>query len=134
MIPKEGESATLAKTITQSDIEQFAELVGDRNPVHVDPDFAKKTRFGRPIAHGMWGLSLVSAVLGTKLPGPGTIYLSQTVQFKAPVFAGDTLTAKVKVLEVRQDKPIVRLETTCENQKGELILTGESMVLVEDVD
>jgi 3-hydroxybutyryl-CoA dehydratase len=134
MIPKEGESATLVKTITQSDIEQFAELVGDRNPVHVNPDFAKKTRFGRPIAHGMWGLSLVSAVLGTKLPGPGTIYLSQTVQFKAPVFAGDTLTAKVKVLEVRQDKPIVKLETTCENQKGELILMGESVVLVEDAD
>jgi 3-hydroxybutyryl-CoA dehydratase len=134
MIPKEGESAALVKTITQSDIEQFAELVGDRNPVHVNPDFAKKTRFGRPIAHGMWGLSLVSAVLGTKLPGPGTIYLSQTVQFKAPVFAGDTLTAKVKVLEVRQDKPIVKLETTCENQKGELILKGESVVLVEDVD
>lgn len=134
MIPKEGETAKLIKTVTQSDIEQFAELVGDRNPVHVNPEFAKKTRFGRPIAHGMWGLSLVSAVLGTKLPGPGTIYLSQTVQFKAPVFAGDTLTAKVKVLEVRQDKPIVRLETTCENQKGELILTGESVVLVEDVD
>ncbi len=134
MIPKEGDTAKLIKTVTQSDIEQFAELVGDRNPVHVNPDFAKKTRFGRPIAHGMWGLSLVSAVLGTKLPGPGTIYLSQTVQFKAPVFAGDTLTAKVKVLEVRQDKPIVKLETTCENQKGELILKGESVVLVEDVD
>ncbi len=134
MVPKKGETATLVKTVTQGDIEQFAELVGDRNPVHVNPDFAKKTRFGRPIAHGMWGLSLVSAVLGTKLPGPGTIYLSQTVQFKAPVFAGDTLTAKVKVLEVRQDKPIVKLETTCENQKGELILTGESVVLVEDVD
>ena len=134
MIPKEGDTAKLIKTVTQSDIEQFAELVGDRNPVHVNPEFAKKTRFGRPIAHGMWGLSLVSAVLGTKLPGPGTIYLSQTVQFKAPVFAGDTLTAKVKVLEVRQDKPIVKLETTCENQKGELILTGESVVLVEDVD
>jgi acyl dehydratase len=134
MVPKKGETARLIRTVTQSDIEQFAELVGDRNPVHVNPDFAKKTRFGRPIAHGMWGLSLVSAVLGTKLPGPGTIYLSQTVQFKAPVFAGDTLTAKVKVLEVRQDKPIVKLETTCENQKGELILTGESVVLVENVD
>jgi len=134
MIPKEGETAELIKTVTQSDIENFADLVGDQNPVHVNPDFARKTRFGRPIAHGMWGLSLISAVLGTKLPGPGTIYLSQTVKFKAPVFPGDTLTAKVKVLEVRQDKPIVKLETTCENQKGELILTGESVVLVEDVD
>jgi 3-hydroxybutyryl-CoA dehydratase len=133
-MPKEGETATLVKTITQSDIEQFAELVGDRNPVHVNPDFAKKTRFGRPIAHGMWGLSLISAILGTKLPGPGTIYLSQTVKFKAPVFPGDTLTAKVKVLEVRQDKPIVRLETTCENQEGALILSGEALVLLEDVD
>ena len=63
MVPKEGETATLAKTVTQTDIEQFAELVGDMNPVHVDPDFAKKTRFGRQIAHGMWGLSLISAVL-----------------------------------------------------------------------
>ncbi len=133
-MPKEGETATLVKTITQSDIEEFAALVGDRNPVHVDPDFAKKTRFGRPIAHGMWGLSLISAILGTKLPGPGTIYLSQTVKFKAPVFPGDTLTAKVKVLEVRQDKPIVRLETTCENQEGALILSGEALVLLEDVD
>jgi acyl dehydratase len=133
MIPKEGDTATLVKTITQKDIDSFAELVGDRNPVHVNPEFAKKTRFGRPIAHGMWGLSLISAILGTKLPGPGTIYLSQTVKFMAPVFPGDTLTAKVRVLEVRQDKPIVKLETTCENQKGEMILTGESVVLVEDV-
>jgi acyl dehydratase len=134
MIPKEGETATLVKTITQDDIENFAELVGDRNPVHVNPDFAKKTRFGRPIAHGMWGLSLISAVLGTKLPGPGTIFLSQTARFKAPVFPGDTLTAKVKVLEVRKDKPIIRLEAICENQNGEVILTGESVVLVEDID
>jgi acyl dehydratase len=134
MIPKEGEIATLVKTVSQSDIESFANLVGDRNPVHVNQDFAKKTRFGRPIAHGMWGLSLVSAVLGTKLPGPGTIYLSQTVRFTAPVYPGDTLTAKVRVLEVRQDKPIVKLETTCENQEGTLILTGEAVVLVEDAD
>jgi acyl dehydratase len=134
MIPKLGETASLSKTITQDDIGHFAELVGDLNPVHVNPDFAKKTRFGRPIAHGMWGLSLVSAVLGTKLPGPGTIYLSQTVRFIAPVYPGDTLTAKVRVLEVRQDKPIVKLETTCENQEGTLILTGEALVLVEDVD
>jgi acyl dehydratase len=134
MIPKEGEIATLVRTVTRSDIENFADLVGDRNPVHVNPDFAKKTRFGRPIAHGMWGLSLVSAVLGTKLPGPGTIYLSQAVRFTAPVYPGDTLTAKVRVLEVRQDKPMVKLETTCENQEGTLILTGEALVLVEDVD
>jgi 3-hydroxybutyryl-CoA dehydratase len=133
MIPKEGETATLAKTITQSDIEQFAELVGDRNPLHVDADFAEKARFGRTIAHGMWGLSLISAILGTKLPGPGTIYLSQTANFKAPVYPGDTLTAKVRVVEAREDKPIVKLETTCENQNGELILTGESVVLVDDV-
>jgi 3-hydroxybutyryl-CoA dehydratase len=133
MIPKEGEIATLVRTVTQSDVENFADLV-DKNPVHVNPDFAKKTRFGRPIAHGMWGLSLVSAVLGTKLPGPGTIYLSQTAKFAAPVYPGDTLTAKVRVLEVRQDKPIVKFETTCENQDGTLILTGEALVLVEDVD
>ena len=76
MIPKEGDTAKLIKTVTQSDIEQFAELVGDRNPVHVNPDFAKKTRFGRPIAHGMWGLSLVSAVSGDEASWSGD-YISQ---------------------------------------------------------
>ncbi len=134
MMPKEGDSATLTRAISQSDITRFAELVGDVNPVHVDEDFAKKTRFGKRIAHGMWGASLVSAVLGTKLPGPGTIYLSQTMKFQAPIFPGDTITARVTVVKVREDKPIVTLETVCQNQDGKILMEGDAVVLVENVD
>ena len=134
MIPKIGDTATITKTITQNDIHQFAELVGDTNPVHVDEEFAKKTRFGKQIAHGMWGASLISAVLGTKLPGPGTIYLSQTVKFSAPIFPGDTITARVEAIKVREEKAIVTFETVCENQDGKRILEGEAVVLVEQVD
>ena len=97
-------------------------------------EFAKKTRFGKPIAHGMWGASLISAVLGTRLPGPGTIYLSQTVKFSAPIFPGDTITARVEVIKVREEKAIVTFETVCENQDGKRILDGEAVVLVEQVD
>ncbi|TEU12259.1 MAG: MaoC family dehydratase [Anaerolineales bacterium] len=133
MIPKLGETASLARTITEIDVQQFAELVGDNNPVHVDDAFASKTRFGRRIAHGMWGVSLISAVLGTRLPGPGTIYLSQTIQFLAPIYLGDTVTAQVTVAKVRDDKPIVTLETLCQNQNGEVVVKGEAVVLVEDI-
>jgi phosphate acetyltransferase len=133
MLPMEGDTASLSKTISQDEIDRFAELTGDENPVHVDESAAQKTRFGRRIAHGMWGASLVSAVLGTKLPGPGTIYLSQTIKFSAPVYPGDSVTATVKVVKVREDKKIVTLETVCENQNGDLILSGEALVLVEDL-
>ena len=134
MIPMLGETASLSKTISESDVQQFAELVGDKNPVHIDDTFAKRTRFGRRIAHGMWGVSLISAVLGTQLPGPGTIYLSQTIQFLAPVYLGDTVTAQVTVVKVREDKPIVTLETLCQNQSGEVVVKGEALVLVESID
>lgn len=133
MIPKLGQEAMLSRTITAEDVEKFAELVGDKNPVHLEEEFARKTRFGKRVAHGMLGASLVSAVLGTKLPGTGTIYLNQTLQFKAPVFLGDTLTATVIVVKVREDKPIVTLETTCTNQHGEVVLQGEAVVLVDEV-
>jgi len=134
MLPSVGDTATITKTITQDDIHQFAELVGDLNPVHVDEEFARKTRFGKQIAHGMWGASLISAVLGTKLPGPGTIYLSQTIKFSAPIFPGDTITARVKAIMVREEKAIVTFETVCENQDRNRILEGEAVVLVEQVD
>jgi len=133
MLPKVGDTASLTKTISMEDIDQFARLTGDVNPVHLDEEFAKKTRFGRRIAHGMWGASLVSAVLGTRLPGPGTVYLSQTLAFKAPVLPGDTLTAKVTVSKVREDKRIITLQTTCENQEGKLLVEGEAVVLYEQV-
>ncbi len=131
---KIGDSASLSKTITQEDIEQFAALVGDTNPAHLDADFAAKTRFGKRIAHGMWGASLISAVLGTKLPGPGTIYLSQTLKFKAPVYAGETITAKVTITDIKKDKPIITMETVCTKGDGEVILTGEAVGLLEKVD
>ncbi len=133
MLPKVGDTASLSKSISMDEIGQFAKVSGDVNPVHVDDEFAKKTRFGGRIAHGMWTASLISAVLGTKLPGPGTIYLNQTLEFKAPVQPGETITATVKVLKVREDKRIVTLETYCENEKGQRILEGEAVVLHEAV-
>jgi 3-hydroxybutyryl-CoA dehydratase len=125
-----GETASLSKTITDEDIHAFADLVGDHNPVHLDDSYAKGTRFGRRIAHGMLSASLISALLANKLPGEGTVYLSQSLQFVAPVFPGDTVTARVTVTKVREDKPIVTLETVCVNQKDETLIKGEAVVLI----
>lgn len=127
---KVGQRAFLSKKISDKDVRQFAELVGDTNPIHLDDKFAVKTRFGQRIAHGMWPASLISAVIGTKLPGPGTIYLHQTFRFNAPVFIDDTITATVTVINVREDKPIVTLETLCTNQNDINVLQGEAVVLM----
>ena len=124
-----GDSAEIAKTIEQADINAFADATGDHNPVHVDEAFAKTTRFGRTIAHGMLSASLISAVLANKLPGAGSIYLGQTLQFVAPVFPGDEITARVTVKQIREDKPILKLETLCINQRGEVVIRGEATVL-----
>ena len=131
---KPGDSATYSKTITDDDIRAFADLAGDYNSVHLNDEHARKTRFGRRIAHGMLSASLISTVIGTQLPGPGTIYLSQSFKFVAPVFPGDTVTAKATVKAVKEGKPIVILETVCTNQRGETVITGEAVVLVENVD
>ncbi len=128
---KVGDTAAISRKITDKDIRAFAELTGDHNPVHLDEAFAQKTRFGHRIAHGMLGASLISAVLGTKLPGTGSLYLSQTLQFLGPVYIDDTVTARVTVQKVREDKSIVTLETVCENQRGETLIRGEAGVLVE---
>lgn len=126
-----GETASLSKTITADDIQSFANLTGDHNPVHLDDEFAQTTRFGRRIAHGMLSASLISAVLANQLPGQGTVYLSQSLQFVAPVYLNDTVTARVTVTKVRADKPIVTLETVCVNQRDELLIKGEAVVLVQ---
>src|SRR5215212_8228075 len=126
---KVGDAAELRKTIAEEDVRAFAELTGDRNPVHRDEEYARGTRFGRRIAHGMLGASLISAVLANELPGRGTVYLSQTLRFTAPVFPGDTVTARVTVTRVREDKPVVTLETVCTNQRGERVVEGEAVVL-----
>jgi len=127
---KVGDSAEITKTIEQADIHAFADITGDHNPVHVDEEFAKTTRFGRTIAHGMLSASLISAVLANKLPGEGSVYLGQTLQFVAPVFPGDQITARVTVKEVREGKSIVKLETICINQRGEVVIRGEATILV----
>ena len=124
-----GDAAEMRKTITEEDVRAFAELTGDHNPVHLDEEYAAGTRFGRRIAHGMLGASLISAVLANELPGRGTVYLSQTLRFTAPVFLGDTVTARVVVKAVREDKPVVTLETFCTNERGERVVEGEAVVL-----
>ena len=130
---KVGDEAVREKTITDEDIRAFAELTGDHNPVHVDDEYAAGTRFGRRIAHGMIAASLVSATLANELPGRGSVYLSQTLRFVAPVFPGDTVTARVEVTKVREDKPIVTLETVCTNERGEKLIEGEAVVLLTEV-
>jgi 3-hydroxybutyryl-CoA dehydratase len=125
-----GDAAEVSKTITGADVRAFAELTGDRNPVHLDEEYASTTRFGRRIAHGMLGASLISTVLASELPGPGSVYLSQTLRFTAPVYLEDTVTARVTVKHVREDKPVVTLETVCTNQRGERVVEGEAVVLV----
>ena len=126
---KIGDAATHELEITDTNIRGFADLLGDHNPVHLDEDFARTTRFGRRIAHGMIAASLISTVLGTKLPGPGTIYLSQSLKFLAPVYLGDTITARVAVTSLNEGKLVATLETICTNQNGETVLQGEAVVL-----
>jgi acyl dehydratase len=129
---KPGDSAEITKMIEQVDVDAFADLTGDHNPVHVDEEFAQTTRFGRRIAHGMLTASLISSVLANKLPGEGSVYLGQTLEFVKPVFPGDEITARVTVKEIREDKPIVKLETLCINQRDEIVIRGEATVLAAD--
>jgi 3-hydroxybutyryl-CoA dehydratase len=126
-----GDKVTRTQTITDETIRTFAELTGDTNPVHLDDSYAAGTRFGRRIAHGMIAAGLVSAALANDLPGSGTVYLSQTLNFKAPVYPDDTITATVEVKSLHESKPIATLATTCTNQDGVTVLEGEAVVLYE---
>jgi len=128
-LPAVGARARLSRTFSDGDIETFVRLSGDDSPIHVDEEYAARSRFGRRIVHGLLAVSQLSAVLGTLLPGPGTIYLSQSFQFKAPVFIGDTITSEVIVEEVRADKPIVTLRTILTNQDGKIVIEGQAVVL-----
>ncbi len=110
---KEGMTASYAKTITEADVILFAGISGDDNPVHINAEYAATTPFKQRIVHGMFSASLISAVLGTRLPGPGAIYVDQQLRFKAPVYIGDTLTATATVLEVNHERRRVKLETVC---------------------
>ncbi|HEY0233021.1 MAG TPA: bifunctional enoyl-CoA hydratase/phosphate acetyltransferase [Dokdonella sp.] len=124
-----GDSAAIERTLTAEDIQLFAVLSGDVNPQHLDPVFAESTRFHGVIAHGMWGAALISAVLGTRLPGPGTIYLGQTLSFLAPVHIGDTLSVQVKVNTRDPDKKRLGFACTCVNQNGDTVIAGEAEVI-----
>ena len=119
-----GDSASLSHLVTQRDIDLFAAATGDVNPAHVDPAYAATDMFHHIIIHGLWGGGLISAVLGTKLPGPGTIYLGQTLRFRHPVSIGDTITAIVTVTEMQAEKGNVTLDCVCKNQDGQVVITG----------
>jgi 3-hydroxybutyryl-CoA dehydratase len=123
-----GDSAEMAKTVTETDIYLYAGITGDFNPAHVNEEYAKNTFFKTRIAHGMLTAGFISAIIANQLPGPGTIYLKQDLSFLAPVRIGDTITGKVEVLELIPEKNRVRIKTTCSNQEGVVVLTGEGLV------
>jgi 3-hydroxybutyryl-CoA dehydratase len=127
-----GQDAELSKTITNDDVMSFARVTGDFNPVHVDEIAAASSRFGGRIAHGMLSAGLISAAIAGKLPGPSSIYLSQTLRFTLPVRIGDTITVHLRVIELIEGKRRVKLSTVCKNQKGETVVEGEALVLVPD--
>lgn len=128
-IPIVGTVESVTRTITDADVAAFANLTGDNNPVHLNPEYAATTRFGEPIAHGILTTGLISAVIGTKLPGLGAIYLNQTLKFVAPVYHGDTITASAEVIDTRPDKRILTLRTACVNQHGKTVIEGEAVVM-----
>jgi acyl dehydratase len=124
-----GDSAQITRRVTDGDIAAFVDAVGDYNPVHADRAYAASTVFKEPIAPGIWTAGLISAVIGTRLPGPGAIYLSQDLRFLKPVKAGDSISARVEVIEINREKNRIRLRTMCTNQRAEDVLTGEAVVM-----
>ena len=126
-----GQQASFTKTVTEADVTTFAGLVCDFNPIHIDAEYARKSRFGQRVAHGMFTGGLISAVLGNRLPGPGSIYLSQQIEFLAPVFIGDTITASAEVTSWRPEKRIITLKTDAYNQDNVQVVTGLAVLLVD---
>lgn len=125
---KIGDKEFFQKTISETDIYLYAGITGDLNPAHINEEYAKNTFFKGRVAHGMLTAGLISAVLGTKLPGPGTIYLTQELKFTAPVRIGDTIKAEAEIAEINTEKNIVKIKTTCTNQDGDVVLTGIATV------
>lgn len=123
-----GQKASVRKTFTAADVTAFAGISLDVNPIHMSEGYAKDTVFKKRIVHGILTAGLISAVLGNQLPGPGTVYLGQELRFVAPVYLGDDITAEVEILELRADKKIVKLSTTCTNQDGKTVITGLATV------
>jgi 3-hydroxybutyryl-CoA dehydratase len=127
---KIGDSFSTSRKVTDELVRKFAEVSGDYNPIHLDEEFAKTTRFGRRIAHGMLSGAFISAVLGYEFKERKIVYLSQTMKFTAPVYLQDTVTATATVAAIHEDKGIVMLETTCINQNGEVLVKGEAAVMI----
>ena len=125
-----GMKASRSKTISTEDVETFARISGDHNPVHLDDQYAAGTRFGKRIAHGMLTASVISALLASDFPG--SIYLSQTLSFKSPVYLGDTVTAMAELTQFRERIRVATFKTTCHNQDGQLVIEGEAVVLVPE--
>jgi len=123
-----GDSAEFTKVFSEEDVTLFAGITGDGNPIHTSREFAAKTRFRQRIAHGLLTAGTISAAIGTKLPGPGCIYLSQTLEFKAPVFLGDEITARVEIVEVVSERRL-RMRTRCFNQDKVMVIDGEAMIV-----
>jgi len=128
-----GDTATYSRLVTEREVEMFAAVSGDHNPVHLDPEYAAGTQFGECIAHGMLTGAFISAAIAMELPGPGTIYLGQNIQFRAPVFLGDTLTVTLEVISKHDKKPWVTIATTVSNQDGKDVARGEASVMAPTV-
>ena len=129
-----GDRVSFTKTVTEEDIVDFARVTGDEQPLHLDPDFGKRTRFGKRIAHGMLSAGYISAALGTKLaPGWVVVYLQQQLRFRLPVAIGDTITANGEVKEIDGEKRIATLQTDCVNQEGAVVVQGEAKVMLDPV-
>jgi len=127
---KIGDKAEMSKKILEKDIQTFAKLSGDFNPIHLDKEYASKTFFKKQIAHGMYVASFISTLLSKKLPGPGTIYLFQKIHFKKPAYINDVITTSVKVIEKKDKKERIILETICKNQNDEIIIEGIAEVML----
>ena len=120
-----GQRARRTQTVTAHEVELYAQITGDRNPLHFDADFAKRTRFGRLVAQGGIASGMLNALVAMDMPGAGTVFLSQTLSYKAPTYLGDTLTAEIEVLSLKSDKPVCQLKATITNQDGTVLLEGE---------
>lgn len=127
---KSGDTFAVERLVTDELIRRFADLSGDFNPIHLDEEVAARSRFGRRIAHGMLSGAFISAVLGNEFSERNIVYLSQSLKFLAPVFIGDTVTATATVTNIREDKPVVTLETVCTNQNGDVVVKGEAVVMI----
>jgi len=125
---KVGDKASLSKVFTEEEVIKYSEISTDTNPIHLDESYASSTVFGKRIVHGMLVASMFSALIGVELPGKGSIYLGQSLSFKAPVSIGDQVTASVEIVKIRDDKPIVTLHTLCINDEGQVLIEGEAVV------